>query len=120
MLPPNSTVRTVDVFALNHKHSVTATDPVTLCDCYETIYNEAGGCDNMHLTASYQRQHSFLATIRYFRERGYSIVKGTFRAKSGLINSGPYVRLERVTVPDFPMPFVPAKYTIIDDSEMPF
>lgn len=119
MLPPNSTVRTVDVFALNHKHT-TDPDPVTLCDCYVTTINAVGGESNRWLTASYQRHHSFLATIRYFRERGYSIVRGTFQARGPLHNCGPYVRLERTTVPDFPMPFIPAKYTIIDDKEMPF
>ena len=110
MLPPNSTVRTVDIFCprgWDGRLNVS----VTSVDCYVTTSGES----NRWLTASYQRPESFLRTMRYFREHGYE--------KAGKLNTTPNgvsLRLERTTVPDFPMPFIPAKYTILDDKEMPF
>jgi hypothetical protein len=96
MLPPNSTIRRVDVFSSTHDS--------TLCDCYATVINEVGGESNRYMTASYIRAGGFLDTIRYFKSHGYGIVKGTFRANSGLPSGKPYVRLERETF-NAPIPF---------------
>ena len=113
MFPPNSTIRRVDIFQ-------TADHRATVVDVSRQVYNESGGCDNRSILCSYEREGSFLNTVRYFREHGYKHITGTLRGPSRSVTGHATVSMQRITVPDFPMPFVPAKYTILDDSEMPF